>query len=141
MQLYNYQRGTWLGGELTVGMGVPPVDLNPDAWTAAANACDERVAESDGSGAPRYRCGTFVSAGEEHAAVIQRFLDACAGALYESAGAYSPQAGVAQVVTYPVITDGDLVSGRPVRFAAKRPRSELANGVFGSFSDPARPMS
>ncbi len=136
VQLYNYQRGTWLGGELTVGMGVAPVDLAPDAWTAAANACDELVGESDGSTAPRYRCGTYVAADEEHAAVIQRFLDACGGALYESVGAYSPQAGVAQIVTYPTITDGDLVSGRPVRFAARRPRAELTNGVFGSFSDP-----
>ncbi len=136
VQLYNYQRGTWLGGELTVGMGVAPADLNLDAYTAAANACDELVAESDGSTAPRYRCGTYVAADEEHAAVIQRFLDACGGALYEGVGAYSPQAGVAQIVTYPTITDGDLVSGRPVRFAARRPRTELTNGVFGSFSDP-----
>ncbi|WP_323034100.1 phage tail protein [Pararhodobacter sp.] len=136
LQLYNYQRGTWLGGELTVGMGVAPADLNLDAYTAAANACDELVAESDGSTAPRYRCGTYVAADEEHASVIQRFLDACGGALYESVGAYSPQAGVAQIVTYPTITDGDLVSGRPVRFAARRPRAELTNGVFGSFSDP-----
>ncbi|MGQ3674245.1 phage tail tip fiber protein [Xanthobacter sp. TB0139] len=137
VQLYNYQRGTWLGGELTVGMGVAPVDLAADSWTAAANACDELVAESDGSSVPRYRCGTYVAADEEHATVIQRFLDACAGALYERVGAFSPQAGVAQIVTYPTITDGDLVSGRQVRFAARRSRSDLTNGVFGSFSDPA----
>lgn len=137
VHLYDYQRGVWRGGERVVGMGIAPVDIDLDAYTAAANACDELVAESDGSSAPRYRCGTTVADNEEHATVIQRILNSCGGALYERVGIYSPHAGVAQVVTYPTITDGDLVTGYEVRLAAKRPRADLVNGLFGSYSEPS----
>ncbi|MFG1417008.1 hypothetical protein V5F38_04220 [Xanthobacter sp. V0B-10] len=137
VQLMDYQRGVWRGGERTLGMGIGPVDMDLDAFTGAANACDELVAESDGSSAPRYECGTYAADNEEHATVIQRFLDACGGALYERVGVYSPHAGVGQVTTYPTITDRDLVAGYEVRLTAKRPRSDLVNGLFGSYSEPA----
>lgn len=137
VQLMDYQRGVWRGGERTLGMGIGPVDMDLDAFTSAANACDELVAESDGSSAPRYECGTYAADNEEHATVIQRLLDSCGGALYERVGVYSPHAGVGQVTTYPTITDRDLVAGYEVRLAAKRPRSDLVNGLFGSYSEPA----
>ena len=135
--LYNYQRGLSLGGELVVGMGVPPVDLISGMYTAAANACDVPVTEASGGEVARYRCATYVAATEEHGAVMERILESCAGSLYERAGAYGPIAGVAQTVTFPTITDGDLVVGQPVRFAAKASRSDLVNGVFGSYASVA----
>lgn len=133
VQLYNFQRGLYLGGELIVGMGVPPVDLKLDMYTAAANVCDTLVANADGSMSPAFACHTVVSADEEYGSVIQRLLDSCAGSLYERVGAYGPIAGAAQSVLYPTITDADLVVGQPVRFSAKLGRADLVNGVFGSY--------
>ncbi|MFG1462249.1 phage tail protein [Xanthobacter sp. DSM 24535] len=135
VQLYNFQRGLRAATQLLYGANVQTADLVLDAYTAAANACDESVMDSAGSSADRYSCGTIISDAEEHGAVIQRFLDSCAGAMYERAGAFAPLAGVAQATTYPTITDGDLVSGFPIRFIAKRGRAELVNGVFGTYTD------
>ncbi|OYZ75349.1 MAG: hypothetical protein B7Y12_12785 [Rhizobiales bacterium 24-66-13] len=135
VQLYNFQRGMSVATQLLYGANVQTADFVLDAYTAAANACDESVMDSAGSSADRYSCGTIISDAEEHGAVIQRFLDACAGAMYERAGAFAPIVGVAQATTYPTITDGDLVSGFPIRFIAKRGRAELVNGVFGTYTD------
>ncbi|MFG1255867.1 phage tail protein [Xanthobacter flavus] len=136
VHLYNYQRGLYLGGELIVGMGVPPIDLRLDMYTAAANVCDTLVADPGGVMGPAFACNTVVSANEEYGSVIQRLLDSCAGSLYERVGAYGPIAGAAQSVIYPTITDGDLVVGRPVKFTAKLSRADLINGVFGSYVSP-----
>lgn len=134
VELYNFQRGLYLNNELVVGAGVLPADLLLDRYTAAANACDEEVLDSAGFSADRFSCSTYVNADEEYGAVIERILDSSAGAMYEQAGSFGPIAGVAQP-TVMTITDGDLVSGRPVSFKAKRSRSELVNGVFGTYID------
>lgn len=137
VQLYNFQRGLHLGGELVVGMGTPPMDLRLDLYTAGANACDEPVSTAEGSDADRYVCCTVVSASEEYGSVVERILDSCAGSLYDRVGANGPIVGVSQSVVYPTITDGDLVVGYPVKFAAKQGRAGLVNGVFGSYLSPA----
>ncbi|MFG1262366.1 phage tail protein [Xanthobacter aminoxidans] len=136
VQLYNYQRGIHLGGDLVVGMGVPPVDLVLDRYTAAANACDEPVSTAEGSDANRYRCSTYVSADEEHGTVMERLLDSCIGSLYERVGAYAPIVGVAQSVLY-TFTDTDLITDYPVSFAAKLGRADLVNEIHGQRVSPA----
>lgn len=136
VQLYNYQRGIHLGGELVVGMGVPPIDLVLDRYTAAANACDEPVSTAEGSDANRYRCSTYVSADEEHGTVMERLLDSCIGSLYERVGAYAPIVGVAQSALY-TFTDTDLITDYPVSFAAKLGRADLVNEIHGQRVSPA----
>ncbi len=136
VQLYNYQRGIQLGGELVVGMGVPPIDLVLDRYTAAANACDEPVSTAEGSDANRYRCSTYVSADEEHGTVMERLLDSCIGSLYERVGAYAPIVGVAQSALY-TFTDTDLITDYPVSFAAKLGRADLVNEIHGQRVSPA----
>lgn len=136
VHIYDYQRGLHLGGELVVGMGVPPVDLMMDLYTAGASACEELVALESGDTEARYTGATYVSAAEEHGTVIERILDGCAGSMYERVGAYGPIVGVAQTVVYPTITDGDLVAGQPVSFRAKLGRADLVNGIFGSYCSP-----
>jgi uncharacterized coiled-coil protein SlyX len=132
--LYNYQRGLTINGNLLVGQGVQPIDFVLDAYTAGANACDESVLDSAGSSADRYAIGTYVSASEEHGAVVQRCLDGCAGAMIERAGSFAPIVGVAQT-TVMTVTDADLVAGAPIRFARKTTRDKLVNGIFGTYSD------
>lgn len=133
VQLYNFERGLYLGGELVVGKGTPPIDLLLPLYTAGANACDEAVSTVEGSDADRYVCSTVVSADEEYGSVIERILDSCAGSMYDRVGANGPIVGVAQTVVYPTITDGDLVVGRAVKFSAKQGRDSLVNGIFGSY--------
>lgn len=133
VQIYNFERGLYLNGELVVGKGTPPIDLLLPLYTAGANACDEPVSTIEGSDANRFTCGTMVSADEEYGSVIERILESCAGSMYDRVGANGPLVGVPQTVMYPTITDGDLVLGRPVKFAAKQGRDNLINGVFGSY--------
>lgn len=137
VQTYNFERGLYLNGELVVGKGTPPVDLLLPHYTAGANACDEPVSTIEGSDANRYVCATVVSADEEYGSVIERILETCAGSMYDRVGANGPIVGVPQTVTYPTITDGDLVLGRPVKFAAKQGRDSLVNGIFGTYVSPA----
>src|SRR5690606_27965678 len=123
--LYNFRRGVFVEGQRMLGMGMSPVDLLLDYYTAAANACDETI-----DSVTRYRCGTYVSDDEEWGSVIERFLDAFAGVEPEHAGAFGPIAGVAQTPVPFTLTDGDLIMTRQFKFAAKRSRDEgLVNQV------------
>lgn len=135
--LYNYQRGLWAGPELVIGQGVSSLDLVLNAYTAAANACDESVPTLAAPPEPRYRIGMQVSNGRQYREVIQDFLTAMAGTMTESAGAFAPHAGVVQL-TAQSFTDNQLVSGYPVRYAGKRSRAELVNAIFGTYSDPSQ---
>lgn len=135
VQIYNFQRGLSLGGAVVLGMGVPPSDLVLDSYTAAANVSDESVVDAAGASAHRYSCGTYVSDDEEHGQVIERILESAAGAIYERSGLFSAAAGAPQT-TVLTITDDDLIVGKPRRWSAKRTRSELINGVFGSCAAP-----
>jgi Putative phage tail protein len=134
--LYNYQRGLFASAELLIGQGLSPLDFVLSAYTAAANACDESVPHLTGT-EKRYRIGMQVSNGRQHREVIQDFLTAMAGTMTESAGAFAPHAGVVQLAAV-AITDAELVSGYPVRYAAKRSRAELVNAIFGTYSDPTQ---
>jgi hypothetical protein len=139
--LYNHQRGLYLNGELMVGEGLAPFDLINEMYMTAANACDENVSLKGGGTEKRYRVAMNVGADQQHTDVIRNFLDAMAGQLLEQVGAFGPIAGVAQAVALPTLTDADLIDGKPVKFSAKRSRSELINAVFGSYTDPDQQYS
>jgi len=133
----NYLRGFWRGDRLLLGMGVPAYDLVGDSFVAAANAADEPVETAAGGTEPRYRCGMVISADEgvTHKQVLDAINATDAGYLYEAAGLYVCQAGVAQGVVR-TITDDDLLVGESVTYAAKRSRAELVNTIHGQFLDP-----
>jgi hypothetical protein len=135
--LYNYLRGFYLNGERILGMGVPSYDIVHDTFSAAANACDE-VVVTTGDPEARYRCATILTAeeGVAHSATLEVLLSTFAGYLYDYAGFYVCQVGVAQS-SVRTLTDADLVVGQGVTFAAKRSRSDLVNRLHGQFLDPA----
>lgn len=135
--LYNFQRGLYIGNELMLGQGVAPYDLMVDYTIAAANDCEEQVQLKAGGTENRYRLGLQVSADRQHRETIQDILDAMAGRLVEQVGAFGPLAGVAQVAAK-TFSDADLIVGKPLKFSAKRSRSELINSIWGSYTDPAQ---
>ncbi|KAB0682015.1 phage tail protein [Aureimonas leprariae] len=133
VQAYCYERGFTVAGELIIGKGMPATDLPSSAWMAAANVCDEPV-----DGAARYRSGCLVTAadGVTHRDNLEPILEAAGAMLVEKVDGDQPIVGANQA-TVATLTDADLIVGERHTFRAKRSRSELINGVFGSYNSPA----
>jgi len=134
--LWNVLRGIAPGGQHLIGMNVPAAAIRSDEFIAAANACDEIVAKVGGT-EPRYRCGVILDTVQVNRDIIETILPSMAGELIETGGIYRIMAGVARS---PVanLTDADLITDRPFVTSAKRPRSQLVNAVFGTYSAPDR---
>lgn len=133
--LYSVLRGIAPGGVPLIGMGVPAAALRLSDFTAAANACDETVALGAGGTEKRYRLSAVFDTSMTNRDIIETILASCAGELIESCGIYRPMVGVAQS-SVASITDADLIVTQPFQSDAKRPRTELFNAVYGSYSDP-----
>ncbi len=132
LMMYALERGFLNGTEMMVGKGVSVSSLPLANWTVAANICDEFVGEGR-----RYRASCIVSSGEgvTHDANMSPLLEACAGSWLQLVGEEYPIVGAVQAVVT-TFTDDDLILDAPLRFSAKRPRTELVNTVAGSYVDP-----
>lgn len=135
--LYNVLRGFAPGGEPLIGMNVPAAAIRSDDLTAAANACDENVSLAAGGTEKRYRCGVVIDTTQSNRDVIETILASMGGELIETGGIYRIMAGVAQSAVA-ALTDADLITDRQFVSSPKRPRSNLVNAVFGSYSAPNR---
>lgn len=135
--LYNIQRGLKPGGVALMGMNVPQIAMRLSDYTAAANVCDEDVALAAGGTEKRYRLSALFNTGQTNREIIETILGACGGTLVESCGIYRPMVAIAQA-SVAALTDADIVVGEPYITSAKRPRDELTNAVYGSYSDPTR---
>lgn len=135
--LYNVIRGIAPGGVPLIGMGVPAAALRLSDFTSAANACDETVALAAGGTEKRYRISTVLDTAMTNRDIIETILASCSGQLIESCGIYRPMVGVAQS-SVASITDADLIVTQPFQSDAKRPRTELFNAVYASYSDPTK---
>ena len=139
--LYNYQRGLYLNGALVVGEGVAAIDLMNDMFVTAANICDEDVAvKGSVDTEKRYRLAFNAGADRSHEENIQSMLDAMAGVMVESVGAFGPIAGAASSVQME-FSDGDLIAGQPVKYSSHRSRANLINTVSGSYTEPDQQWS
>lgn len=134
--LYNFRRGIKVNGIHLGGMSCPAWSLPLDAWTTAANACDETVALKAGGSVLRYTMSGVVAVDTDHLEVVREMIASMAGVESDSGGVFRLYAGVAQS---PVMTmsDADIMSWDEVVFYPKLSRSGLVNAVFGSFTDPA----
>lgn len=134
--LYSVLRGIAPGGVPLIGMGVPAAALRLSDFTAAANACDETVALAAGGTEKRYRLSAVFDTSMTNRDIIETILASCAGELIESCGIYRPMVGVAQT-SVATLSDKDLIVTQPFQTDPKRPRPELFNAVYGSYSDPS----
>lgn len=133
--LLNWQLGFERAGSLFMGEGVPATDLPLDLYLACASICDEVVETSDGT-EPRYAVSAIAVEGTEHRSILEAFVAAMAGGLYEQAGVFLPICGAARTIAA-TITDDDLLRDAQVRVTRKRSRAELLNHISGSYTSPA----
>lgn len=133
VQIYNLERGFFNGAQRMVGKGVRSSRLPLAEYTQAANICDEVM--SDGS--KRYRAHAIAKdgPGANHDANLTPILEAMCGTWVERVDGEFPIAGATQAIVA-TITDDDIKRGAPLRFTAKRKRTELINTVAASYISP-----
>lgn len=133
VQIYNLGRGFFNGTQRMVGKAVRASRLPLAEYTQAANICDETM--SDGS--KRYRAHAIAKdgPGANHDANITPILEAMCGSWVERVDGEFPIAGAPQAIVA-TITDADIKRGAPLRFSAKRKRTELINTVAASYVSP-----
>ncbi len=134
---YNWYRGITVNGKPLAGMNVPADFLPYDAWTAAANACDEDVSLKVGGSEKRYRAAGIISSDADNVTVIRDLMTSCAALVADASGIFKPYTGVSQS---PVIdiTDADFLALDAITYVPKKSRASLVNSVFGSFNDPSQ---
>ncbi|MBC2887320.1 hypothetical protein H7Q97_18225 [Ochrobactrum sp. CM-21-5] len=130
---YNLERGFFNGSQRMVGKAVRASRLPLAEYTQAANICDEIM--SDGS--KRYRAHAIAKdgPGANHDANLSPILEAMCGSWVERVDGEFPIAGAPQAIVA-TITDADIKRGAPLRFSAKRKRTELINTVAASWVSP-----
>ncbi|EEQ93873.1 Conserved hypothetical protein [Brucella intermedia LMG 3301] len=133
VQIYNLERGFFNGTQRMVGKAVRASRLPLAEYTRAANICDEIM--SDGS--KRYRAHAIAKdgPGANHDANLTPILEAMCGSWVERVDGEFPIAGAPQAIVA-TITDDDIKRGAPLRFSAKRKRTELINTVAASYVSP-----
>lgn len=133
VQIYNLERGFFNGTQRMVGKAVRASRLPLAEYTQAANICDEVM--SDGS--KRYRAHAIAKdgPGANHDANLTPILEAMCGSWVERVDGEFPIAGAPQAIVA-TITDDDIKRGAPLRFSAKRKRTELINTVAASYVSP-----
>ena len=108
--------------------------VNSDALIAAANVCDERVTEPDGTENRRYRCNGVVTLDQSPKTIIEAMMTAMSGQAAWQAGQWFIYAGAYRTPTLEFTSDdfaGDL------SLQTRTSRQENFNGVRGQFIAPA----
>ncbi len=133
VQIYNLERGFFNGSQRMVGKAVRASRLPLAEYTQAANICDETMPD----GSKRYRAHAIAKdgPGANHDANLTPILEAMCGSWVERVDGEFPIAGAPQAIVA-TITDDDIKRGAPLRFSAKRKRTELINTVAASYVSP-----
>ncbi|MGH6774794.1 phage tail tip fiber protein [Brucella tritici] len=133
VQIYNLERGFFNGTQRMVGKAVRASGLPLAEYTQAANICDETMPD----GSKRYRAHAIAKdgPGANHDANLSPILEAMCGSWVERVDGEFPIAGAPQAIVA-TITDDDIKRGAPLRFSAKRKRTELINTVAASYVSP-----
>ncbi|WP_051556950.1 phage tail protein, partial [Brucella intermedia] len=133
VQIYNLERGFFNGTQRMVGKAVRASRLPLAEYTQAANICDEIMSD----GTKRYRAHAIAKdgPGANHDANLTPILEAMCGSWVERVDGEFPIAGAPQAIVA-TITDDDIKRGAPLRFSAKRKRTELINTVAASYVSP-----
>lgn len=112
------------------GANVPWSDIDTDALTVAANACDQIVYRADGTGERRYRSGGVIPSSTDPATTYKNLLAAMIGESTYIAGKSVIYAGVPREVER-TLTQDDARSGIDATLA--RPWDDHVNSVRTTF--------
>ena len=119
-------------GDVLVGVGKPINQIDVAMHMVAANVCDaERTVE--GRTIPTYHCNLFVSASDDHIAVLQTMEDAMAGYAVNRAGLDGVLAGAPQIPALE-ITAADIRADAPRRSKNRRSGFDGINILSGQFT-------
>ena len=119
-------------GDVLVGVGKPINQVDVAMHMVAANVCDaERTVE--GRTIPTYHCNLFVSASDDHIAVLQTMEDAMAGYAVNRAGLDGVLAGAPQIPVLE-ITAADIRADAPRRSKNRRSGFDGINILSGQFT-------
>lgn len=140
VQRYAYARGIYVEGHqgeaehLLIGRGLGEAAAPPARVHAPANVCDEMVGSRR-----RYVTSGIVSSDMDFISVEERFAAATAGVIVQREGGVEIEPGQAKPALI-TITDGDLVTGEPVKFRRFRTDADGAriNSVIPRYVSPAQ---
>lgn len=130
----NFQLGLrgLLSGDVLVGVGKSINQIDVAMHMVAANVCDaERTV--GGRTIPTYHCNLFVSAEDDHLAVLQMMEDAMAGYAVNRAGLDGVLAGATQVPVLE-ITAADIRTDAPRSAKNRRSGFDSINILSGQFT-------
>lgn len=129
-----YLLGWRIGGEVSIGCGIPPERIDFDSFITAANLCDETVSLAAGGTEPRYRADGVFSDGDDPTNVIDSLKAAMNADLDDVGGKF-------RLTVFhndlgdpsPLFTDDDMIEG--FRWVQTPALSENFNIVRGSYVD------
>lgn len=117
------------------GFGVPVDDIDDDAWVAAANLADERVASVHATGGtvPRYSANGTYTLDRTPAAIMEDLLSASAGAAINAGGTWYIEPAAWRPSNVVIVPD-DLRG--PVSVDENRPLRDVFNTVRATYVRP-----
>lgn len=130
----NFQLGLrgLLSGDVLVGVGKSINQIDVTMHMVAANVCDAGR-DVGGRTIPTYHNNLFVSAEDDHIAVLQMMEDAMAGYAVNRAGLDGVLAGAPQVPVLE-ITDADIRADAPRKSKNRRSGFDSVNILSGQFT-------
>ena len=115
------------------GLNCDASEIDDVSFIVAANLCDEQTALTSTTTQTRYTLDGVIFLDAQPLTIMEQMLSSCAGTLVYTGGKYRLFAGgyFAPALT---LTSDDLRG--PIKVRPRLPRSELFNGVKGTFIDP-----
>lgn len=104
-------------------------------WAAAMNECDVPIELAEGGTEPQFRSGLEVTVDEEPAAIIEKLLATCSGAMVDVGGAWHIRVGPPSLPVY-YLTDEDIIIDVADDLDPWPSLSETVNGVRATFPNP-----
>jgi hypothetical protein len=134
LQMLSYLLGWRVGGQISVGVGLPADTLDLASFAVAAALCDEPIALSIGGTQRRFEAGRAFSDADDPLAVIGELLKGMNGELVDDGGRLALRVSVNDLVSPVALTDDDFVSG--YSWQPTGPIDQQFTVVRGRYSEP-----
>lgn len=134
LQMLSYLLGWRVGGQISVGVGLPADTLDLASFAVAAALCDEPIALSIGGTQRRFEAGRAFSDADDPLAVIGELLKGMNGELVDDGGRLALRVSVNDLVSPVALTDDDFVSG--YTWQPTGPIDQQFTVVRGRYSEP-----
>ena len=134
LQMLSYLLGWRIGGQISVGVGLPADTLDLASFAVAAALCDEPIALSIGGTQRRFEAGRAFSDADDPLAVIGELLKGMNGELVDDGGRLALRVSVNDLVSPVALTDDDFVSG--YTWQPTGPIDQQFTVVRGRYSEP-----